>query len=139
MHIAANGNTSFFFMTKYHSNMSLLRWCSGKDSACQCRRRKRQRFNLWVRKTLWNRKWQPAPVFLPGKFHGQRFLVGYSPRSHRKSDMTGSLTKHTHTLLQCTHRHTPPHTPPPHAHIHPRVLNPVTCGWAFGLLSHLGY
>ena len=30
----------------------------------------------------WRRKWQ-APVFLPGKFHGQRSLVGYSPWGHR--------------------------------------------------------
>ena len=30
----------------------------------------------------WRRKWQPAPVFLPGKSHGQRNLVGYSPRGH---------------------------------------------------------
>ena len=27
----------------------------------------------------WRRKWQPTPVFLPGEFHGQRNLVGYSP------------------------------------------------------------
>jgi len=26
----------------------------------------------------WSRKWQPTPVFLPGKFHGERNLVGYS-------------------------------------------------------------
>ena len=29
-------------------------------------------FHPWVRKILWRRKWQPTPVFLPGKFHGQR-------------------------------------------------------------------
>ena len=40
-------------------------------------------FNLWVRKILWRRKWQPTPVFLPGKSHGQRSLVGYSPRNHK--------------------------------------------------------
>ena len=34
----------------------------------------------WVRKILWRRKWQPIPVFLPGKSHAQRNLVGYSPR-----------------------------------------------------------
>ena len=28
----------------------------------------------------WRRKWQPTPVFLPGESHGQRSLVGYSPR-----------------------------------------------------------
>ena len=56
----------------------LPRWRSGKDSACQCRRRKRLGFNLWVRKIPWRRKWQPTPVSLPGKFHGQRSLAGYT-------------------------------------------------------------
>ena len=45
-----------------------------KESTCQCRR---HRFNLWV-KTM-RRKWPSTPVFLPGKSHGQRSLVGYSP------------------------------------------------------------
>ena len=44
---------------------------AGKESACQCRRCTRLGFGPWVRKSLWRRKWQPAPVFLPGKFHGQ--------------------------------------------------------------------
>ena len=51
------------------------RRCSGKESACQGRRRS---FDPWVGKIAWRRKWQPTPVFLPGKFHGQRSLVGYS-------------------------------------------------------------
>ena len=36
----------------------------------------------------WRRKWQPTSVFLPGEFHGQRSLVGYSLWSQRKSDTT---------------------------------------------------
>ena len=52
---------------------------SGKEPACQCRRHKRCKFNPRVRKNLWRRKWQPTPVFIPGEFHGQRRLVGYSP------------------------------------------------------------
>ena len=36
----------------------------------------------------WRRKWQPIPVFLPGKSHGQRSLAGYSPWGHTESDMT---------------------------------------------------
>ena len=36
----------------------------------------------------WRRKWQPTPVFLPEKLHGQRSLVGYRPKSHKESDMT---------------------------------------------------
>ena len=37
---------------------------------------------------LWRRKWQAAPVFLPGKFHGLRSLGGYSPWDHKQSDTT---------------------------------------------------
>ena len=40
----------------------------------------------------WRRKWQPTPVFLPGEFHGQRSLVGYSPWGHKESDRTDRLT-----------------------------------------------
>ena len=35
---------------------------------------------------------QPTPVFLPGEFHGQRNLAGYSPWNHKESDMTEWLT-----------------------------------------------
>ena len=46
----------------------------------------------WVRsldrEISWRRKWQPTPVFVPGEFHGQRSLVGYSPWDHKESDMT---------------------------------------------------
>ena len=48
-------------------------WLSGKEFAWRCR------YDLWVRKIPWRRKWQPTPVFLPGKFHGQKSLAGYSP------------------------------------------------------------
>ena len=46
------------------------------------------KFDLWVGKILWSRKWQPTPVFLPGETHGQRSLVGYSPWGREESDMT---------------------------------------------------
>ena len=50
-----------------------------KESACQRWRCKRHRFNLWVGKIPWRKKWQPTPVFLLGKSHGQWRLVGYNP------------------------------------------------------------
>ena len=53
---------------------------SGKDLTCQCRTHKRQGFDPWVGNFPWRRKWQPTPVFLPGKSHGQRSLADYSPR-----------------------------------------------------------
>ena len=57
---------------------------TGKVSTCQCRRSKRHGFDPWVRKIPWSRRWQPTLVFLPGKFHGQRSLVGYSPWDHKE-------------------------------------------------------
>ena len=65
-----------------------------KESACQCRR---LRFDPWVRKIPWRRKWQPTPVFLPGKSHGQRSLAGYSPWGLKELDMT-EQQKEVHTL-----------------------------------------
>ena len=44
---------------------------------------KRPKFNLWVRKSPWRRKWHPAPVLLLGEYHGRRNLVGCSPWGHR--------------------------------------------------------
>ena len=64
------------------------RWHSGNESTCQCRRHERHRFDPWVGKSLWRRKWQPTPVLLPGNFHRRRSLVGYSPRGLRESDTT---------------------------------------------------
>ena len=65
-------------------------------------RHKRRRFDPRVRKIPWSRKWQPVPVFLPGKFHGQRSLEDYSPWGHKKLDMTERLSvcAHTHTETQ---------------------------------------
>ena len=36
-------------------------------------------FDPWVGKIPWRKEWLPTPVFLPGGFHGQRSLAGYSP------------------------------------------------------------
>ena len=52
-------------------------WLTSKESTCNagatCRRRG---FHPWVMKIPWRRKWQPAPVFLPGEFYGRRSLSG---------------------------------------------------------------
>ena len=69
---------------------------SGKESTCQYRRCKRCGFDPWVGKILWRRKWQPIPGFLPGEFHGQRSLAGYSPWGGR----VGHDWAHTHAV--CT-------------------------------------
>ena len=40
----------------------------------------------------WRREWQPTPEFLPGEFHGQRSLAGYSPWRCKESDTTEQLS-----------------------------------------------
>ena len=61
-------------------------WWLRESSVClRCRR---PGFDPWVGKIPWRRKWQPTPVLLPGKSHGQRSLVGYSPWGHEESDTT---------------------------------------------------
>ena len=64
-------------------------WLSGKESSCQYWR---QEFNPWFGKIPWSRKWQPSPVFLPGKSHGWRSLAGYSPWGCKESDRTERLS-----------------------------------------------
>ena len=72
--------------------------CSSKESVCQCWRHKKHKFGLWVSMIPWSRKWQPSPIFLPEKFHGQRNLVGYSSCGCKELDMNKHAYMHTHTL-----------------------------------------
>ena len=72
----------------------------GKEPACQCGRHKRYGFDPWVRKISWRRVWQSTPVLLPGESHGQRNLVGYSPRGHKESDTTERLNAHTYSCFK---------------------------------------
>ena len=48
----------------------------------------RCRFDPWVGKISWKRKWLPTPVFLPGESQGQRGLEGCNPRGGKDSDTT---------------------------------------------------
>ena len=83
--------TVLLFYIIYHRGLPW--WHSGKESTCQCRI---HRSDPWFRNTPRRRKWQPAPVFLPGKSHGQRSLGGgNSPWGRKESNMT----EHTHTHL----------------------------------------
>ena len=48
----------------------------------------RDRGSIRGQEDPWRREWQPTPVLLPGKSHGQRSLVGYRPWGRKESDMT---------------------------------------------------
>ena len=69
----------------YVVNWGFTDGTSGKESAFT--KHKRCGFNPWVGRILWSSKWQPTPVFLPGKPHGQRSLAGYSLWVCKESDM----------------------------------------------------
>ena len=79
-------------------NWTVIPWqLGGKESACQCKRSKRPKSDPWVRKIPWRRKWQPTPVFLPGKSHGQRSLAGCSLWGHKESNTTEHIA-HTYKV-----------------------------------------
>ena len=73
--------------------LGLPTWLSGKRICLPMRRPKGWGLDVWVWRIPWRRKWQSAPVFLPGKSHGQRNLVGYSLWGCKELD----VTEHTHT------------------------------------------
>ena len=79
----------------YHAYkyIGLCRWHSPDKNMSANTEVKRDTSLIHGRKIPWNKKWQPTTVFLPGKFHGQRNLVGYSPRSRKELD----TTEHMHT------------------------------------------
>ena len=58
---------------------------------------RRHGFNPWVRKIPWSRKWQPTPVFLPGKSRGQSSLMGYRPWGHKELETTEWLNNSSST------------------------------------------
>ena len=73
----------------------VLLWERKINPVCLKKKLSKSRNNLsitcWtiqVRKIPWRKDWLPTPVFLPGKSHGQRSLVGYSPRGHKEPDTT---------------------------------------------------
>jgi len=87
-----NPNISFYlFLNVNYWKYGLPWWLSGKESSCQCMRHV---FDSWVCKIPWRRKWQPTftilaweippSLFLPGKSHGQKSLMGYSPGDRKR-------------------------------------------------------
>ena len=75
--------------------VGLPRWLSGKESTCQCRT---HRFDPWVGKIPWRRKWLLTPIFLPGEPHGQRSLAGYSPWSRKSQTRLANKSQLVYAL-----------------------------------------
>ena len=88
VHVRGLGFLNSNTFLSLNSHVGLPKCLSGEESACQCKRCRKHGFSPWIRKIPWSRKWQPTPVLLPEKFHGQRSLVGYSSWGGKESDMT---------------------------------------------------
>ena len=87
-----------------------------KESACQCRGCRRHRFDPWVGKIPWRRKWQPTPLFLSGKsinrgtwratVHGiaksQTDLATKQQHDHQGEFIQASLTQVLRTIEAST-------------------------------------
>ena len=69
-----------------------ITWLRGKEYTCQCRR---CGFDFWVGKIPWRRKWQPTPVFLPGKSNAQRSLWAIAHGVAKESDIIWWLNNQT--------------------------------------------
>ena len=67
---------------------TIMDFPGGSEGKSICLQYGRPGFDPWVRKIPCRRKWQPTPVLLPGKSHGQRSLVGYSPWGHKETRLS---------------------------------------------------
>ena len=75
---------------KKEKEKNSLQMVSPEPALCIVSIKSRCPFNPWVWKISWKRQWQPTPVFLPGRAHGQRLVV-YSPWGHKELDMAERL------------------------------------------------
>ena len=77
---------------------SLLPWLfpGGSDGKSVCLQCGRPGFHPWVRKIPCRKEWWPTPGLFPGKSHGRRSLIGYSPWGRKESDTTEQIHFHFH-------------------------------------------
>ena len=92
IHTHTDGSVHLCLYTHLHTHTQRLRFILRSWLAQLCRKRG---FDPGVGKIPWRRKWQPTLVFLPGKSHGQRSLVGYSAWGPKELDTTEYTYAHT--------------------------------------------
>ena len=95
-----------FFLRDLCSSQTAQRWKIRLEY-------RRTGFDPWVQKISWRREWQPTPAFLPGEFHGQRSLEGYSLWGHKESSSTEWLTLPLSQMSMPLSQFSPP-SPFPH-------------------------
>ena len=91
----------YLLSTYYEHLLGLPWWLTGKEFACQCWR---HGFDPWVGKIPWRRKWQPIPIFFPGKSHGQRSLMGSHGIAKSRARFGEWAYTHTYYALDASHK-----------------------------------
>ena len=86
-HVSDKGLISKMYKEPYSFTASLMAQTAKNPPVCR-----RPSFSSWVGKFPWRLEWLPTPVFLPGKSHEQRSLVGYSAWDCKESDLTEQQT-----------------------------------------------
>ena len=101
----------FFSMLEFNFSHSVLFWQglsrgrSGKESVCNAENSRDSGSIPGLGRSPCRRKWQPTSVFLPGNFHRQRRLMGYSPWGHKESDMfTNSIYMFSNSKIRTSCR-----------------------------------
>ena len=105
---------SFFLQStieNHRSSLQFLKWSLGFPGGLVVKNLPASAedvgLNSWVGRIPWRMKWQPTPVSLPGKSHGQRSLAGYSPWGHKgvRHDLAtkqqNGLCKRIHQVFLC--------------------------------------
>ena len=120
------------FIKPLDCNLGVPRWLSSKEFTWKCWR---QRFDPRVRKIPSRRKWQPNPVFLPRKSHGQKSLAGYRAwgRKERLSSVqfSGSVVSNSLQLYGSQHARPSCSSPTPDAYSNSHLL----CQWCHPTIS----
>ena len=91
-----DSKTAYVSLEKHHSSFSVMISLGLRYLVAQMVRNlpamQEIQVDPWVGKIAWRKEWLPTPVFLPGVFHGQRSLAGYSTWGSKESDSTEWLT-----------------------------------------------
>ena len=89
------------FMYVFIDTYTYIFFPGGSDGKASALQGGRPRFDPWVGKILWRRKWQATPVLLPEKSHGRRSRVGYSPWGYKELDTPEQLHFHYTYIPVC--------------------------------------
>jgi len=79
----------------------IIHWASQVALLLRIFQQRQESKEMWFGKMPWRRKWQLTPEFLPGKFQGQRNLLGYGLQDSKKVNLKDFLVIHYNECISC--------------------------------------